>query len=58
MRMSLIDMIIDDIDNTTWYHINRNGELVEGARGDEDALYKAKDIWTVLKKHKAKKEDA
>lgn len=35
---------------TTWYHINENGELVQGANSETDIpLYKAKDVHNLLK---------
>ena len=35
---------------TTWYHINKNGELVQGANSETDIpLYKAKDVHNLLK---------
>lgn len=38
------------IDKTTWYHINKNGELVQGANSETDIpLYKAKDVHNLLK---------
>lgn len=38
------------IDKTTWYHINKNGELVQGANSITDIpLYKAEDIYNLLK---------
>ena len=43
-----IDAIADRISDTPWYHINRNGKLVEGASGREEALYKAEDIFRIL----------
>ncbi len=36
------------IEDTDWYHINSNGELVLGATSD-NALYKASDILTILR---------
>ena len=33
----------------TWYHINKNGELVEGAGLDDEPLYKESDIWRIIK---------
>ena len=36
------------IEDTDWYHINSNGELVLGATSDT-ALYKASDILTIIK---------
>ncbi|MBQ1572311.1 MAG: hypothetical protein IIZ78_14380 [Clostridiales bacterium] len=36
------------IDGITWYHINSHGELVEGAFDDDDALYKAEDIYKAI----------
>ena len=35
------------IEDTDWYHINSNGELVLGATSD-NALYKASDILTII----------
>lgn len=43
-----IDTIAERIDIATWYHINPNGKLVEGASGREEALYKAEDIFRIL----------
>ena len=38
------------IDDCTWYHINKNGELVEGANSDVDEpLYKYSDIKKIIK---------
>lgn len=40
----------DAIDNCTWYHINKNGELVEGANpADDEPLYKYSDIKKIIK---------
>ena len=40
---------IDAIELTTWYHQNRNGEMVEGANSQEhQAWYKAEDVYNVL----------
>lgn len=40
--------IIDAIEDTTWYHIER-GELFMGANGKEDEpLYKARDIFDAI----------
>lgn len=36
------------IDGITWYHINSCGELVEGAFDDDDAFYKAEDIYNAI----------
>lgn len=38
----------ETIDRIDWYHINPHGELVEGAHGDDDALYKAEDIYKAI----------
>lgn len=41
--------MIQAVDNTDWYHINRNGDLVEGANSDNDTpLYKAEDVYRAL----------
>lgn len=38
------------IDDCTWYHINRNGDLAEGANPDyHEPLYKYKDIKKIIK---------
>ena len=38
------------IDCCTWYHINKNGELVEGANpADDEPLYKYSDIKKIIK---------
>lgn len=40
----------DAIDNCTWYHINKDGELVEGANpADHEPLYKYSDIKKIIK---------
>ena len=41
---------IDGIEETTWYHVNTRGNLVEGAISDGNALYKADDVIAVLEK--------
>ena len=43
------EVVIDEIESTTWYHINCQKNLVEGAAGEADALYKATDIYNVIK---------
>ena len=40
---------IDEIEGTTWYHISCQKNLVEGAACEADALYKATDIYNVIK---------
>ena len=42
------DIITKLIEDTDWYHINSNGELVLGATSDT-ALYKASDILTIIR---------
>jgi hypothetical protein len=38
------------IECCTWYHINKNGELVEGANpADHEPLYKYSDIKKIIK---------
>lgn len=40
----------DRIEDTVWYHINKNGELVLGANGETDIpLYRAEDILKIVK---------
>lgn len=48
MRLIDADALNETIDKITWYHINPYGELVEGAHGDSDALYKAEDIYNAI----------
>jgi hypothetical protein len=43
------EAVIDKIDDTTWYHISCQKNLVEGAACEADALYKATDIYNVIK---------
>lgn len=40
--------VIEAIEKTDWYHINKNGELVQGATSDMEALYKADDIYRAM----------
>ena len=42
--------VAEKIDATTWYHINKNGELVMGANSETDIpLFKAEDVFNLLK---------
>ena len=43
------EAVIDEIESTTWYHISCQKNLVEGAACEADALYKATDIYNVIK---------
>lgn len=43
------EAVIDEIESTTWCHINCQKNLVEGAACEADALYKATDIYNVIK---------
>lgn len=48
-RYTDIDLLIDKVEETTWYHINKNGELVMGANSETDIpLYKHSDIKRAL----------
>lgn len=40
--------LIDTVENTSWYHINEQGNLVLGAHADEEPLYKTVDIYSAL----------
>lgn len=42
------DALNETIDRITWYHINAHGELVAGAHYNDDALYKAEDIYKAI----------
>ena len=40
---------IEAVENVTWYHQNRNKDMVEGANSDEhQAWYKSQDIYEAL----------
>lgn len=40
---------IDAIEHVTWYHQNRNGQMVSGANSDEhQAWYKAEDVYEAI----------
>lgn len=43
------EAVIDEIKGTTWYHISCQKKIVEGAACEADALYKATDIYNVIK---------
>lgn len=43
------EAVIDEIEGTTWYHISCQKNLVEGAACEADALYKATDIYNIIK---------
>ena len=48
-RYTDLDNLIDAVEETAWYHINKNGVLVEGANSKDDVpLYKHEDIMRVL----------
>lgn len=48
-RYTDIDLLIDKVEETNWYHINKNGELVVGANSETDIpLYKLSDILRIL----------
>ncbi len=38
----------DAIDSTTWYHQNRNKDMVEGAYDAETAWFKAEDVYKAI----------
>lgn len=53
-RKELLLEIIDKIESTDWYHINKNGELVHGANSKEEGtepLYIAEDILNILREY-------
>ena len=41
---------IDAMENTDWYHQNQNGEMVHGASSEDQAWYKAEDVYGVLER--------
>ena len=49
MKLTDLDILTDIIEGTDWYHINKDGELVQGANSATDVpLYKADDIYRAL----------
>lgn len=49
--MMLVDKekVIEAIEDTDWYHINKNGELTSGANSTDDIpLYKSDDIYKAV----------
>lgn len=42
--------LIDAIDKTDWYHVNVQGRLTPGAAHEDEALYKAADIYNAVDK--------
>ena len=52
MPMDLIDRkdTIDAMENVDWYHQNRSMEMVHGANSDDQAWYKAEDVYEVLER--------
>ena len=40
---------IDAIEETDWYHINRNGEMVHGSSSEHESWYKCDDIFKAIK---------
>jgi hypothetical protein len=48
-RYTNTDLLTEQIEGTTWYHIGGNGKLCEGANSKNDMpLFKADDIFKVL----------
>ena len=43
-------VLIDSIDKTDWYHVNVQGRLTLGAANEDEALYKATDIYNAIDK--------
>jgi len=41
--------IIDAIEETDWYHLNRNGEMVHGSSSEYESWYKYDDIFKAIK---------
>lgn len=55
-KQNEIESMIDDIELTDWYHINRLGNLVHGANSKEEGtepLYKAEDILAICDKYRS-----
>ena len=40
--------VIDAVESVDWYHQNKNGEMVLGASDEEEAWYKAEDIYKAI----------
>lgn len=56
LKEGIIKMLelIDEIELTDWYHINKNGELAHGANSKEEGtepLYKAEDILKICEEY-------
>lgn len=50
-KLIYLDDAIEAIDKITWYHQNRNNEMVSGANSSEhQAWYKAEDVYRTLEK--------
>lgn len=47
-EMTNKEKMINAIESLTWYHINCNGKLVEGATSDMNPLYRAEDIFNAI----------
>lgn len=57
MSAEVKQAIVDAVEITNWYSLNRIGELVQGAESEETALYKAKDIYEAINKAEKKLND-
>ena len=42
------EQAIEAIDEVDWYHVDFTGELVHGAASDDEAWYKAEDIYKAI----------
>lgn len=52
MRDDLVRRVVVNvaIELCDWYHQNQHGEMVLGASDEEEAWYKAEDIYTVIER--------
>lgn len=48
MRTIDANALKEALEETTWFHLNKSGEFVEGAEGRESAFYMAKDIFNLI----------
>lgn len=56
-ELDIVEKIIDEIEETDWYHIH-NGVLIHGANGrDDEPLFRAEDILKICDKYRRKEVD-
>ena len=43
-----LEDVIDAIQGCDWFHVNKNGQLVQGSNSDLESYYKAEDIYKAI----------